>query len=160
MRHNLLIAVLLLAIVAGCTQKPVLDYSYVNLNRIKGWNTSDPVLLEFDMADTTGASELYITGEIAIKRTPDKMRGYPINIKLIAPDGSSYADTILLPLHVINDSKVSRTSHGIREIVWPYRKNIYNKIPGRWNMEITKGDTAVDYSNIIGLGIHCKQNRI
>ena len=160
MRHNLLLAMLLLAMAAGCSRKPVLDYSYVNLNRISGWSSNEPVQLEFDMEDTTGISELYITGEIAIKRTPDKMRGYPINIKLTAPDGSSYTDTLLLPLHVVNDSNVSRTSHGIREIVWPYRKNIHNKIPGRWIMEITQGDTTVDYKNIIGLGVHCKQNRI
>ena len=150
----------LLVMAAACSRKPVLDYSYVNLNRISGWSKNEPVLLEFDMADTIGVSELYITGEIVIKRTPDKMRGYPINIKLTAPDGRSYADTVLLPLHVVNNNKVSRISHGIKEIVWPYRKNIYNKIPGRWNMEITQGDTTVDYTNIRGLGVHCKQNKI
>ena len=155
-----LLAVLLLAFAAGCSRKPVMDYSYVSLDRIKGWTGNTPVELEFDMVDTIGASELYIAGEIATKRTLDKKRGYSINITLVAPNGTGYTDTLLLPLHVKEDGAVSSTSHGIKEVVWPYRKNIYNKIPGRWKMIITKGDTTVDYTNIIGLGVHCKQNRI
>lgn len=157
---RLLLAAMLLAFAAGCSRKPVLDYSYVTLDRIKGWYGNTPVELEFDMVDTVGASELYIAGEIATKRTLDKKRGYHINIMLEAPDGNFYTDTLLLPLHVKEDGVTSSTSHGIKEVVWPYRKNIYNKIPGRWKMTITKGDTAADYTNIIGLGVHCKQDRI
>ena len=157
---RLLHAVLLLAVAAGCSRKPVLDYSYVTLDRIKGWSGNTPVELQFDMVDTIGASELYIAGEIATKRTLDKKRGYHINIRLEAPDGNCYTDTLLLPLHVKEDGVTSSTSHGIKEVVWPYRKNIYNKIPGRWKMVITKGDTTADYTNIIGLGVHCKQERI
>ena len=155
-----LLAVLLLIFAAGCSHRPVLDYSYVVLDRIKGWEDNTPVELEFDMIDTVGASELYIAGEIATKRTLDKKRGYPINIIFEAPNGTVYTDTLLLPLHVKEDRMVSSTSHGIKEVVWPYRKNIYNKIPGRWKMVITKGDTTEDYTNIIGLGVHCKQDRI
>lgn len=155
-----LLAALLLTLAAGCSRRPVLDYSYVTMDRIKGWNDNTPVELEFDMVDTIGASELYIAGEIATKRTLDKKRGYPINITLVAPNGTGYTDTLLLPLHVKEGGKVSSTSHGIKEVVWPYRKNIYNKIPGRWKMVITKGDTTADYTDILGLGVHCKQDRI
>ncbi len=157
---GIFLAIFLLTIAVGCSNPPVLDYSYVNLNRIKGWSGNTAIELQFDMTDTTNACELYITGEIATKRTLDKMRGYPINIMLEAPNGTVYTDTVILPLHVARGGEVSRTSHGIREIEWPYRKNIYNRIPGRWNMIITQGDTTTDYTNIVGLGVHCKQNNI
>ena len=109
------------------------------------------------MRDTVGESELYLIGEIATKRSVENRTGYPIILTFTTPDSTMYADTITLPLHVIQDGKIARTSHGIKEIEWPYRKNIYNKIPGMWEVSISKADTLDDYSNIIGIGIRCKQ---
>ncbi len=149
------IAAILLS--AGCS-RPVKDYSYINLNRLKGWYGDNPLTLTFDMVDTTNACELYIVGEIAIKRSILNRDGYPINITLIAPDGMRYKDSVTLPLNVSKENGTSRKSHGVQEIVWPYRKNIYNKQPGSWTMVISKGKAGADYSNIIGLGVHCRQN--
>ncbi len=56
-------------------------------------------------------------------------------------------------VNVIADENTSRTSHGIRVIEWPYRKNIYNRKPGKWRMILTKSDTTENYSNIIGIGV-------
>lgn len=153
------IILLALLLVYGCSQ-PVQDYAYKSLNRLKGWQENIPITLEFDMADTTAPCELYIVGEIAIKRSIGKNIGYPVNITLIAPDSTQYSDYAILPLHVIRDGETSRKSHGVMEIEWPYRKNIYNRKPGQWTMVITQSDAATDYSNIIGLGVHCKQNRL
>lgn len=145
---------------AGCSQ-PVRDYSYTNLNRLSGWKGDTQITLNFDMTDTISPCELYIVGEIAIKRSIGKERnGYPVNITLIAPDSTRYTDSVILPLNVSALDGVSRTSHGVKEIEWPYRKNIYNKMPGRWSMVLTKSARDVDYSNIIGLGVHCRQNKI
>ena len=130
---------------------------YANLNRLKGWYEDVPLKMTFEMLDTLGESELYLIGEIETKRSMGKKRGYPLHLTFIAPDSTCYTDSITLPLNVIQNGKISKTSHGIKEIVWPYRKNIYNKIPGKWEVVITKGDPSEDYSNIIGLGIHCKQ---
>ena len=142
---------------AGCT-RPVKDYSYINLNRLKGWYGDNPLTLSFDMVDTTYACEIYIVGEIAIKRSIVNSDGYPIEITLVAPDGMRYKDSVTLPLNVSKEREISRKSHGVQEIVWPYRKNIYNKKPGQWTMVISKGNIGADYSNIIGLGVHCRQN--
>lgn len=150
---------LLAAIAAGCT-RPVYDSSYVNLNRLKGWTDGIPITLSFEMPDTLGESELYIIGEISTKRTIEQKAGYPIKLLFLAPCGTMYTDSIQLPLNVIQDGKTARTSNGIKEIVWPYRKNIYNKIPGKWEVTVTPADTAADYSDIIGLGIRCKQIKL
>lgn len=149
-----------LLLVCGCSQPPVRDYTYKNLNRLKGWRENIPITLEFDMTDTISPCELYIVGEIAIKRSIGKSIGYPVNITLIAPDSTQYSDSATLPLHVVRDGETSRKSHGVMEIEWPYRKNIYNRKPGQWTMVISQSDAATDYSNIIGLGVHCKQNRL
>lgn len=144
---------------AGCSQ-PVRDYSYINLNRLAGWKGDTEITLNFDMVDTTGACGLYIVGEIAIKRSIGKEKnGYPVHITLISPDSTRYTDSITLPLNVLSEDGISRTSHGVKEIEWPYRKNIYNKMPGQWSMVLTKASEDVDYSNIIGLGVHCKQSK-
>ena len=153
---GIILGALLLMMAAGCT-RPVQNSSYISLNRLSGWEEEIPLKLTFEMTDTIGESELYLIGEIATKRTIGEKTGYPIILTFLAPDSTSYTDTVTLPLHVIQDGKIARTSHGIREIEWPYRKNIYNKIPGMWEVTITKADTLNDYSNIIGLGIRCKQ---
>ena len=153
---GIILGALLLMMAAGCT-RPVQKSSYISLNRLSGWEEEIPLKLTFEMTDTIGESELYLIGEIATKRTIGEKTGYPIILTFLAPDSTSYTDTVTLPLHVIQDGKIARTSHGIREIEWPYRKNIYNKIPGMWEVTITKADTLDDYSNIIGLGIRCKQ---
>ena len=153
---GIILGALLLMMVAGCT-RPVYKSSYVSLNRLTGWADDTPLKLTFEMTDTLGESELYLVGEIATKRTVEEKVGYPIKLTFIAPDSTCYTDSITLPLHVIQDGKIARTSHGIKEIEWPYRKNIYNKIPGMWEVTISKADTLDDYSNIIGLGIRCKQ---
>lgn len=157
MRHKgIILGALLLMIAAGCT-RPVHSSSYINLNRLSGWEENTPLKLTFEMTDTIGESELYLMGEIATKRTIENKVGYPIVLSFLAPDSTCYTDTVTLPLHVIQDGKIARTSHGIREIEWPYRKNIYNKIPGIWEVTICKADTLDDYTNLIGLGIRCKQ---
>ena len=154
---TIILGAMLLMIAAGCT-RPVHESSYINLNRLKGWETNTPLKLTFEMRDTVGESELYLIGEIATKRSVENRTGYPIILTFTAPDSTMYTDTITLPLHVIQDGKIARTSHGIKEIEWPYRKNIYNKIPGMWELSISKTDTLDDYSNIIGIGIRCKQS--
>ena len=157
MRHKgIILGALLLMIAAGCT-RPVHSSSYINLNRLSGWKENTPLKLTFEMTDTLGESELYLIGEIATKRTAEDKVGYPIALTFLAPDSTCYTDTVTLPLHVIQDGKIARTSHGIKEIEWPYRKNIYNKIPGIWEVTISKADTLDDYTNLIGLGIRCKQ---
>lgn len=146
-------------LICSCTSRPVVDYAYVNLDRIHGWSGDEDVTLQFEMADTTGACALYITGEVATGRSMAEKRGLPICITLTAPDGTQYRDSVTLPLRVLEDGRSGKTSHGVREIVWPYRKNIYNKVPGQWTMTLSKGDGNEDYSNILGLGVHCKQNK-
>jgi hypothetical protein len=159
MRLRTVIAwILLLAVAAGCKQ-PVNDYSYINLNRLKGWEGETALNLHFDMVDTTGACELYIAGEIVVQRTTGEEKGYPINLTFIAPDSTSWEDSVFLPLNVKRDSDITITSHGIKSIEWPYRKNIHNPIPGEWTVIITKGDSEADYSDIVGLGIYCKQQK-
>lgn len=132
----------------------------MNLNRLKGWHEETPLSFSIDMVDTTNACELYIVGEIAMKRSAVQEKGYPVNVTLVAPDGIRYSDSITLPLNVSADKEVSRKSNGVKEIVWPYRKNIYNSKPGQWQIILTKGDAGADYSNIIGLGVHCKQQTL
>lgn len=149
---------MLLLIATGCNQ-PVNNYSYINLNRLEGWKGNTALTLNFDMADTVEACELYIAGEIAIHRSIGKRQGYPVNLTFIAPNGCRYTDSIFLPLLVKQTKGIASTSQGIMAIEWPYRKNIYNKLPGRWQVMVTKGDTCQDYSNIIGMGIHCKQRK-
>ncbi len=149
---------LLLMVAAGCS-RPVNNYSYINLNRLKGWEGETALTLHFDMPDTIGTCELYIAGEIVVQRTTGEERGYPINLTFIAPDSTRYTEAIFLPLHVEHNSDITITSHGIKSIEWPYRKNIHNTIPGKWTVIITKGDNGTDYSDIIGIGIHCKQHR-
>ena len=134
-----------------------MDYSYLNLNRMKGWKENTQLQLNFEMPDSTVACELYIVGEIATKRTIDKEKGYPLDIVLVSPDSIKYTDSIILPTNVTADENTSRTSHGRRVIEWPYRKNIYNRKPGKWRMILTKSDTTENYSNIIGIGVCCKQ---
>lgn len=159
MRHKGIICTLLATLLAsGCTQ-PVKEYSYVNLNRFTGWKDDTQITLEFEMADTTNACQLYIVGEIAMKRSLPQENGYPVLITLIAPDSTRYRDSVTLPLHVVAQDGVSRTSHGVKEIEWPYRKNIYNKKPGQWKMILSKAGKDEDYSNIIGLGAYCKQEK-
>lgn len=159
MRLKTVIAwVVLLTVAAGC-KKPVNDYSYINLNRLKGWEGETALNLHFDMVDTTGACELYIAGEIVVQRTTGEEKGYPINLTFIAPDSTSWEDSVFLPLNVKRDSDITITSHGIKSIEWPYRKNIHNPIPGEWTVIITKGDSEADYSNIVGVGIYCKQQK-
>ncbi len=153
------IAIAAILTCAGCSE-PVKEYSYLNLNRLKGWQQETPLSLTFDMVDTTNACELHIVGEIAIKRSIAQEKGYPVNITLIAPDGVHYRDSVTLPLNVSTDRETSRKYNGIKEIVWPYRKNIYNKKPGRWQIIFTKGCKDTDYSNIIGIGVHCKQKTL
>lgn len=152
----LLAPVLVFAMLAGCSE-PVKDYSYHNLNRLKGWAKNQPVTLEVQMPDSTKACQLYIVGEIKTKRTIDKEKGYPINILFTAPDSLMYRDSVNLPVNVVTDNTISRTSHGIRVIEWPYRKNIHNTKPGKWSITLTHGDTTENYSNIIGIGVYCKQ---
>lgn len=142
--------------VLGC-KEPVKDYSYMNLNRLHGWKGDTGITLEFDITDTLVPYEIYIVGEIVAKRSLENRGSYPVNILLTAPDSTVYTDTIKLPLHIKENGSNTKRHHGIREIEWPYRKNIYNTKPGRWSVTFTKGDTLEDYSNIIGLGIHCKQ---
>ena len=60
--------VALFAGVTGCTQ-PVNDFSYINLNRLEGWKDNTELTLNFDIVDTTGACEIYLAGEMAIKRS-------------------------------------------------------------------------------------------
>lgn len=157
MKHKGILAPLMaFAILASCSQ-PVMEYSFKNLNRLTGWKENTPITLSFDMPDSTKACELYIVGEIATKRTIDKEKGYHLDILLVAPDSLLYRDSIILPVHVVKNSNISTTTHGLRVIEWPYRKNIYNRKPGRWSMTITHGDTTENYSNIIGIGVYCKQ---
>ncbi|MBQ7773742.1 MAG: hypothetical protein IJ383_06725 [Bacteroidales bacterium] len=153
----LAVAALLLAY--SCTSRPAVDYAYANLDRIHGWSGDEDVTLLLDMTDTTGACELYITGEVATGRSTAEKKGLPLLILLTSPYGTQYRDSVTLPLRVLEDGRSGKTSHGVREIVWPYRKDIYNKIPGRWAITLSKGDKNEDYSNILGLGIHCKQNK-
>lgn len=160
MRLNSCIILLAATILCISCTKPVKEYSYLNLNRLKGWHENIPLSLSIDMVDTTNACELYLVGEIATKRSIAPETEYPIKITLVAPDSIRYTDTVSLPLNVSSDTRISRKSHGVKEIVWPYRKNIYNKKPGRWEIIISQGDNGTDYSNIIGLGIHCKQNKL
>lgn len=152
----LLVALFGAILLIGCT-RPVMDYSYLNLNRLKGWKENTHLHLNFEMPDSSVACELYIVGEIATKRTIEKGKGYPIDIVLVSPDSVRYTDTIILPTNVVADEHTTITSHGIRVIEWPYRKNIYNRKPGKWSIILTKGDTTVNYSNIIGIGVCCKQ---
>ena len=159
MKHRCIAAFAAVLLAAGCTQ-PVRNYSYMNLNRLKGWRGDTQITLNFDMVDTTNACQLFIVGEVAIKRSIDNKKGYPVYITLIAPDSTRYRDSITLPLNVSAENGASRTSHGVKEIEWPYRKNIYNKIPGQWSMILTKAGKDEDYSNIIGLGVHCRQEKI
>lgn len=159
MRIKCLAAFAAVLLAAGCTQ-PVKDYSYINLNRLTGWKGDTQITLNFEMTDTTNACQLYIVGEIAIERSIGKGKGYPVNITLVAPDSTRYTETITLPLNVSSEDRTSRTSHGVKEIEWPYRKNIYNKIPGKWSMILTKAGKDEDYGNIIGLGVHCRQEKI
>lgn len=159
MRLNGIIAlVALLAGSTGCTQ-PVNDFSYINLNRLEGWKDNTELTLNFDIVDTTGACEIYLAGEMAIKRSIGEKKGYPLNLTFIAPDSTRYSDSIILPLHVKQGGGVSTTYHGVKYIEWPYRKNIYNSKPGQWRVVIAKADTSEDYSNIIGMGIYCKQRK-
>lgn len=159
MKHKCIAAIAAVLMAAGCTQ-PVRDYSYINLNRLRGWRDNTQITLNFDMTDTTNACQLFIVGEIAIKRSIGNRKGYPLHITLIAPDSTRYRDSITLPLNVLGDKGISRSSQGVKEIEWPYRKNIYNKMPGQWSMVFTKASEDVDYSNIIGLGVHCRENRL
>ncbi|MBO5700296.1 MAG: hypothetical protein J6U83_04865 [Bacteroidales bacterium] len=152
-------ASIIASVCLACSQ-PVKEYSFATLNRLKGWQEDTGAVLTFDMTDTINACELYIVGEITTKRTVEKEKGYPVHITLVAPNGTHYTDSLFLPLYTGEKDGVSRTSHGIREIEWTYRKNIYNKIPGQWSIILTKGDPQEDYSNIIGLGIHCKQKEL
>ena len=156
---KILAAMVLAHICLACSQ-PVKEYSFATLNRLKGWQNDTGAVIYFDMTDTLNACELYIVGEITTKRTVEKEKGYPVHITLVAPNGTHYKDSLFLPLYTGEKDGVSRTSHGIREIEWPYRKNIYNKIPGQWSIILTKGAPQEDYSNIIGLGIHCKQKEL
>jgi hypothetical protein len=156
-----IMAALLFALLCQACSQPVKEYSFATLNRIKGWQNDTGAVLAFDMTDTTNACELYIVGEIATGRTIQKEKGYPVNITFAAPDGTYYTDSVFLPLYTGKEGGIiSHTSNGIMEIEWPYRKNIYNKIPGQWKIIFTKGDTLEDYSNIIGLGIYCKQKEL
>jgi hypothetical protein len=156
-----IMAALLFALFCQACSQPVKEYSFATLNRIKGWQNDTGAVLAFDMTDTTNACELYIVGEIATGRTIQKEKGYPVNITFAAPDGTNYTDSVFLPLYTGKEGGIiSHTSNGIMEIEWPYRKNIYNKIPGQWKIIFTKGDTLEDYSNILGLGIHCKQKEL
>ena len=156
-----IMAALLFALLCQACSQPVKEYSFATLNRIKGWQNDTGAVLSFDMTDTTNACELYIVGEIATGRTIQKEKGYPVNITFAAPDGTYYTDSVFLPLYTGKEGGItSHTSNGIMEIEWPYRKNIYNKIPGQWKIIFTKGDTLEDYSNIIGLGIYCKQKEL
>lgn len=156
---NPAIALAAALLICSCTSRPVVDYAYVNLDRFHGWSGEEDVTLLFDMTDTTGACELYITGEVATGRSTAEKKGLPLRILLTSPCGIQYRDSVTLPLRVLEDGRSGKTSHGVREIVWPYRKNIYNKIPGQWTITLSKGDENEDYSNILGLGIHCKQNK-
>ena len=158
-KRIIFILAMLAALATGCT-RPVHDSSYVNLNRLKGWSDGTPIKLSFEMPDSLGESELYIIGEISTKRTIEEKTGYPIKLLFVAPCGTMYTDSVKLPLHVIQDGHIARTSNGIKEIEWPYRKNIYNKIPGKWEVTVTPADTAADYSDILGLGIRCKLIRL
>lgn len=160
MRFKVIIAAFALTLIAAGCRQPVNDYAYKNLNRIKGWTDGTPVVLDFEMTDTTGACELYLAGEIKRQRSATKSEGFPINLTFTAPDGSRYADSVTLPVNVVKGKGISSTSHGVMNVEWPYRKNIYNKIPGNWSVMITKGDPERDYSNIIGLGIHCRQRKL
>ena len=112
MRHKTIIAwILLLTVAAGC-KKPVNDYSYINLNRLKGWEGETALNLHFDMVDTTGACELYIAGEIVVQRTTGEEKGYPINLTFIAPDNTSWEDSVFLPLNVKRDSDMNGREEG------------------------------------------------
>lgn len=159
MRIKGIIALVALLVGAAGCKEPVKDYSYISLNPLKGWKGDSTLTLNVDIVDTTGSCELYIAGEMAIKRSMSDKNGYPINLTFIAPDNSVYTDTITLPVHVKQTEGVSTTLNGIKYIEWPYRKNIHNPKPGQWQIIIAKGDKETDYSNIIGLGIYCKQRK-
>lgn len=157
-KSNLILALALSLITLGC-EEPVKDYSYLNLNRIKGWEADTQLTLNFEMKDTISPCELYFVGEIASMKGGNS-EGYRVNLIFISPDSLRYSDTITLPVNVKRGGGISRVSRGITEIEWPYRKNIYNKKPGEWRVILTKGDKNADYSDIVGIGIYCKQKKL
>lgn len=156
--NRVVIIILALITLTGC-REPVRDYYFTAIDKGRGWADDAPISLEVDMTDTLAPCELYFVGEVILQGGYCEVEGYPVGIKLISPAGRQFSDTLILPLNVKWGDGVSRTFGGVKEIEWPYRKNIYNKNAGRWRVILSKIDKNRDYSSLIGIGIYCKQNR-
>ena len=90
--------------------------------------------------------------------TPQNLYSKPINMFVAGFIGSPQMNFINATLDKDADKIVAK--FGAFTIELPADKNIDNKLPGQWSILLTKGDPQEDYSNIIGLGIHCKQKEL
>lgn len=158
-KKNLFIfATILTILLYGCKNKPEKNFSVFSFNPNIGWNNNDTIKLEIDLSDTLSSIDLYFMGEIKyndeLKNTPH----YPLKIFLTAPTGEVFVDTLRLPTNIIDNTDIKRVSNGIMDVEWPYRRNVYNKLSGRWKIDVVKNCYKTDYANLISFGITYKKD--
>lgn len=133
---------------------PNQEYAYHEFNVQTGWDTNDTIMLELDMCDTLNPLKLNIAGHITTDSYLNRIKGYPINIFFYTPDNQVFMDSITLPINLKSRENIIKKGHHSMEMLWEYRKNIINTIPGKWHIAFTKAKKdSINYKNIIGLGI-------
>ena len=147
------ICCLLLFAAASCNQ-PVATSEFKELSLSEGWVHS--VTFHLQLTDTIHSQEITISARFINNQEMNQYHNIPLIVRLISPSNNKYADTLVLPLRVINN-KIN-DGNGISTISWPYRKGIQNKEPGNWQIILVpNGQTGENtiYQNITGLGILC-----
>lgn len=143
----------MLVIAYSCSHKVSEEYCYTSINGIKGKDT-----IRFSMnIDTAIIADLYLCVKISNSYKNSEDNTLPLVIIFKSPDKKVYADTVSLPLNVF-PHKTNANSDGCTAIEWPYIRNIRNKTPGKWNIEILRYRYNSNHPLVQGLGISVKEN--
>ena len=152
---------ILIIAAASCTTRPLQLTDFKELEISKGLEKG--VELALDMEDTANVVMLEICMQINNRQAINGNQSIPVIIETLSPDTIRYRESIELPLNISNNTSNYNLTGGIRNYLWPYRKNIRNHTPGRWKFTIIPNGVTgkgTIYKEIIGVGISCKKEEL
>jgi gliding motility-associated lipoprotein GldH len=121
------------------------------------WKLQEPVTFRMPLRDTALRTNVYFT-----LRTGSEypFRNIWLFVNTLAPDGKSLTDTIE---YFLADEKGKRAGSGfgdIKELVLPYRTNVYFPSAGVWQFRIHHGMRTDPLKGIYDLSLTIEKNQL
>lgn len=153
-KHTFFLFLLLLLTLPSCNDSIV----YTGSGEMAGaqWKLREPVSFRIPLNDTALSTNIYFT-----LRTGSEypFRNIWLFVNTLSPDGKSLTDTIE---YFLADERGNRAGRGfgeIKEIILPYRTNVYFPSAGVWQFRIHHGMRTEDLRGVYDLGLTIGKNQ-